>query len=512
MLFRIAAGAGVLARVALAGMALSAAAVGEEERAVPRIERKEVEETLSTSGQFLARGPGKAGRALVVTRAEEVREEVSRFLDRLERRGETAETGFGSGTEESADVLVIHLWIQGGAAPPLQPRLYRVDGVPKPVLGLVMARAELAEGEAFRKELVRLLLVERMYRHQPGEAGRGEALPAWLETGVLVALDHIRAGRPSERFASVFARGGLLSVDDILSTRPDHLEAAAREAYAVSAGCLVMALLDQPGGPERFRRFLEAVPTREGGWQNLLVRQFPGLALSQNSLEKWWALQAATLATPDLLEPMTAAETDRWLEQVLMVRPPPAAAAKDAPAASPVVRWFKSWFPGRSKAGAPAAPEPVASPSADGAVETPATEVQVYGLDELDQIAALPNRQAVLKANQAGLAGLLLRAFPLHRPIIEEYQQVFGLLAQGKTKGLADRCAGLATRRREVLATAEAVTDLLNWHEATQRSRLSGSFDRYFQMLDEPAPQPPRGTADPISRTLDELEVEFAPE
>lgn len=493
-------GVWVLARRALAGWVVAAGlAAGEPgERVVPRIERKAgLQETLSSSGQFLAHGPEQTDRAVLVTRAEEVREEVSRLLDRQERLGDSSS---GPGAEEGSpeELLPINLWLRGDAAAPLQPRLYRVEGVPKPVLGLVVVRAALAETESFRRELVRLLLVERIFRLEPAAAaaGRGDVLPSWLEIGVMEALDHVRAGRPSERFARLFAQGRIMGVDDILDARPGELEAGAREAHAVSACCLILALLEQPEGSERFRRFLQAVPGRSGSWSNLLVRQFPGLALSRHSLEKWWALQAAALATPDLLEPMTAAETDRWLEQALQVRHQPGVASEER-APSPVVRWLKSWIPGRSQP----APTPVEAKPADGE--------EVVALDDLDRLAALPRRAEVLRANQAALAALQLRAFPLHRPIIDQYQQVLGQLGEGKLRGLAARCEELRARRREVLATAEAATDLLNWYEATQRSHLSGTFDRYFQLLEAPAAESSRAADDPIARSLDELEEEF---
>lgn len=487
----------VLMALAVALLGPRAYAAPTAERTVPRIDRKGGQtETLSSSGQFLAHGPIQADRAVLVTQAEEVREEVSRLLDRQDRRGQSAAVIPDMSGTASVELMVIHLWLQGDAQPRVQPRLYQVEGVPQPVLGVVVARATLAQSEDFRRELVRLLLVERVLRGQPSAAaGHGELLPAWLEIGVLEALDHVRAGRPSDRFAPLFAHGRILSVDDILSTRPATLEAGARDVFGASACCLVMALLEQPEGPVRFRRFLEAMPGRDGSWENLLVRQFPGMALSRHSLEKWWALQAAALATPDLLEPMTAAETDAMLARALLVRHRPGATST---APSPVVRWLKKWVPVPSTPPAPA--------------ETPPSgEEELISLDELDRIAALPRRAEVLRANQGALAALLLRACPLHRPIIDEYQRVLGQLGLGKTAGLAARCEALAVRRRDVLATAEAATDLLNWYEATQRARLSGTFDRYFELLDAPAP-PARGSVeDPISRSLDELEDEFTP-
>ena len=491
----------------------TAPAVSAGETTVPRVDRKPAgAETLSSSGAFLVRGSERSDRSVVVAAAEELREEVSRFLDRQERRGEGAEAGEPVPREPGRSI-VIHLWLRGDAQPAVHPRLYRVDGVPQPVLGVVLARAALVRSDDFRREMIRVLLVERMIRMAPGEAApsRGEMLPAWLETGVMEALDHVRAGRPSARFATLFGSRQILTVDDILTVQPATLDAGAREIFASSACCLVMALLEQPEGPERFRRFLEAAPGREGSWQNLLVRTFPGLALSRHSLEKWWALQAASLAAPDLLEPMSAADTDALLAQALIVRYRPGGSAT---APSPVGQWLRNWIPGRSAsvkpapvaATAPAAGAPADPPPAN----PPPAEEEMIPHTELARIASLPRRAEILKANQAALSTLLLRAFPLHRPIIQEYQRILGRLSLGKIKGLAGSCDELAARRTEVLAIAENTTDLLNWYEATQRDQLSGTFERYFEMLDHPKPRPTSPVVDPIARTLDELEVEFA--
>ena len=483
-----------------------AASAGET--TVPRVDRKPAgAETLSSSGAFLVHGSERSDRSVVVAAAEELREEVSRFLDRQERRGEGAEAGEPVPREPGRSI-VIHLWLRGDAQPAVHPRLYRVDGVPQPVLGVVLARAALVRSDDFRREMIRVLLVERMIRMAPGEAApsRGEMLPAWLETGVMEALDHVRAGRPSARFATLFGSRQILTVDDILTVQPATLDAGAREIFASSACCLVMALLEQPEGPERFRRFLEAAPGREGSWQNLLVRTFPGLALSRHSLEKWWALQAASLAAPDLLEPMSAADTDALLAQALIVRYRPGGSTT---APSPVGQWLRNWRPGRSASVKPA-PAAAGAPADPPPANPPPAEEEIIPHTELARIASLPRRAEILKANQAALSTLLLRAFPLHRPIIQEYQRILGRLSLGKIKGLAGSCDELASRRTEVLAIAENTTDLLNWYEATQRDQLSGTFERYFEMLDHPKPPPTSPVVDPIARTLDELEVEFA--
>lgn len=487
------------ALMALAGVAFGGAMAAQPatEQPAPRIGVKAgAEETLSSSGQILAHGGGKEERARVVTAAEDIRDEVSRLLDRQARTGELAPS-VSRPERDRQSLLLIHVWLKNDAEPPVQPRLYRVAGVPEPVIGVVLARASLASGDDFRREVIRLLLVERMLRGQPqaGGMGGGEVLPAWLEVGVLEALDYVRLGRPSDGFGALFSNGRILEIEQILAEKPASLEAGARQLYAASACCLVLTLLEQPQGPERFRNFLQAIPGRQGSWSDFLVRQFPGLALSRHSLEKWWTLQAAALATPDLLEPMTAEETDLWIERALVVRYR-SDEGGTRPSAS-VLGWLKGRLPGRA---------PTAS-STEGAASSEEIELT---LADLDRIAKLPKRAEVIRANQGALSGLLLRACPLYRPIIVEYQDILGKLSQGKTADLAARCERLASRRRELLATAEATSDYLNWYEATQRPQLSGSFDAYFRRLQAPvAPAAAKAMEDPITRSLEALEVEF---
>ncbi|MFN0130620.1 MAG: hypothetical protein ACKV19_28495 [Verrucomicrobiales bacterium] len=493
-------GARTVALLALAGMVCGDATAVEpaSEQPAPRIGVKAgPEETLSSSGQFLAHGGGKEERARVVTAVEDIRDAVSRLLDRQARTGESAPSVLHSELERPS-LLLIHVWLKNDAQASVQPRLYRVAGVPEPVMGVVLARASLASGDDFRREVIRLLLVERMLSGQPqaGGMGGGEVLPAWLEVGVVEALDYLRLGRPSDGFGALFSKGRILEIEQILTEKPSRLEAGARQVYAASACCLILTLLEQPQGPERFRSFLQAIPGRKGSWSDLLVRQFPGLALSRHSLEKWWTLQAAALATPDLLEPMTADETDRWLEKALVVRYR-SDEGGTRPSAS-VLGWLKGRLPGRAPAARPA----------ESAASSEETELT---LADLDRIAKLPKRADVIRGNQGALSGLLLRACPLYRPIIVEYQDVLGKLSLGKTADLAARCEQLASRRRALLATAEATSDYLNWYEATQRSQLSGSFASYFRRLEVPAAPPAaaKGMDDPIARSLEALEVEF---
>lgn len=173
-------------------------------------------------------------------------------------------------------------------------------------------------GDDFARELVRVLLAERILRsHKELKTRRPNVLPNWILTGVTHALEFRGRSRPSLLFAAVFHSGQIYSIDKILSADPGQLDALARGVYETSACALVLALLDQPDGSLRFAKFLDALARDDKSDRELLRQLFPTLGASKNSLEKWWSLQMATLATPSALETLGIDETEAKLRDAL---------------------------------------------------------------------------------------------------------------------------------------------------------------------------------------------------
>lgn len=175
--------------------------------------------------------------------------------------------------------------------------------------------------EDFTRELVRVLLAERILRnHKELQTKRQRVLPDWVLTGVTQALDFRSRSRPSAFFAAVFQRGQVYSVDKLLSADPAQLDSLSRGIYETSACALVLALLDQPDGQLRFAKFLNSLALDDKPDRDLLKDSFPTLTASRNSLEKWWSLQMATLATPAALEILSVEETESKLNEALSLR------------------------------------------------------------------------------------------------------------------------------------------------------------------------------------------------
>lgn len=168
------------------------------------------------------------------------------------------------------------------------------------------------------RELIRILLAERILRpHKDIATTRSSILPDWLLTGVNQALAFRTRSRPSAVFAAVFRTGRIYGIEEILSASVGDLDALSRSIYETSCCALVLALLDQTEGPARFSRFLGSLAADNREDRELLAACFPALALSASSLNKWWSIQMASLATPSVFETLGPTATKNELEAAL---------------------------------------------------------------------------------------------------------------------------------------------------------------------------------------------------
>ncbi len=198
----------------------------------------------------------------------------------------------------------------------------------------VQARPDFNPHE-FRTELIRLLVVERILRGHQSITPRGRILPDWLLVGINEALEFRSRAKPSALFAAVFRNGKVFGIEDILDVNLSNLDALSQAIYNTSCCALVLALLDQPDGPLRMGKFLNALPSDPRSNKELIAQWFPNLALSASSLDKWWSLQMANLSRPTVFETLGPAETMAALESALYFRTASSAPAPEKPAPRP---------------------------------------------------------------------------------------------------------------------------------------------------------------------------------
>ena len=287
---------------------------------VPMSPVAKVTSSTSASGQFVVHGPDLATRSGFSSRCDEVAERLRRLL-----------------RDQQPWVLPIVVSLKTGREVDMsQPAVRTIIG--KMTQGgfhlqlTVQARPDL-RAEDFHSELVRILLAERIVRNQNDiTSKRSRVLPEWLLIGTTQALTFRERSRPSAVFAAVFKSGKIYGIEEILEAAPGDLDALSRTIYETSCCALVLALLDQPEGAARFQKLLGSLATDSREDRELLVACFPGLAETGSSLNKWWSLQMASLATPGVFEHMGPTETLKALDQALVFRYEGTASARVASA------------------------------------------------------------------------------------------------------------------------------------------------------------------------------------
>ncbi|MFM7604000.1 MAG: hypothetical protein ACKO8Z_02225, partial [Prosthecobacter sp.] len=172
-----------------------------------------------------------------------------------------------------------------------------------------------------RQETVRLLLAERILRGHTKitQPQNRLLLPDWVFTGVVQAMAFRTASRPPTMFAAIFKSGRIYGIEEIIAVSPTQMDSLSRSIYETSCGALVMALVDQPDGGRRFNKFLNTLNSTATSERDLLNQAYPGFAASASSLNKWWALQLATLAKRSLSDPLTADESLLALEKAITI-------------------------------------------------------------------------------------------------------------------------------------------------------------------------------------------------
>jgi hypothetical protein len=241
------------------------------------------------------------------------------------------------------------------------------------------------------------------------------------------------------------------------------IDAASRAAFRVSAGALVMALIEQPDGKTGIRDFLAELAGFQGEMPALLRKHFPDLNLSETSLAKWLQLQLANKGVAPLTESLGVLATDQLLGEALRLR------YKDAEG---VLR------------------------------EIPVTEWEnLAELEEVDRIEAV-------RLAQDDLLRLSYRSFPSYRVLLLEYQSLLSDLAKGETKSMTGSLQALAETRATMVAKAERARDFMDWFEITRARETSGAFDDYLSLKARLKTRVNTRT-DSLSKYLDKLDPLF---
>jgi len=441
----------------------------------------------SRSRQFVIHGKDGHTRGAFCVFCEEVKDELLELLGQADRwRSPIVLQLKGHTSDLAQDALI-------------RPKIYSLVGG-----GFrIQADVKISSGftaELLRDEVIRLLLAELILRPHPkvNLKGQKSVLPEWLRVGVIEAIEYRRKGRPTSLYASIVNSENIVSLTDVIFAGESGKNSISSEIYRASCCCLVIALLDQDTGPIKMARMIADLAAFRGSSKILIEKHFPGIGKSGNGLERWWSLELAEMAQPtvkDILDPL---ESEQALEASLKVRYVPSKGN---------IRSTRSTRQRPHRILGFIRPRKKASVEEEKVAPEDANFVRV-DISEYRRFIDHPGRADLLDDIEVKLLHLSYRAFPLHRPMIQDYQVILALLAKGKTSGVDEKLAALSAARAELAGLAGKATDYINWYEATQVERRSGAFSDYKRAFEDlHRPLPPR--RDSLSKYLDQLDKEF---
>lgn len=268
----------------------------------------EVTKSTSTSGQFIVHGTALHIRNGVARRCEKIAEDLRQVLK-----------------DKTAWVLPIVIHLRGeeespATGPTVSTQITEMAHGGFHLQLTVFARKDLKIRD-LEKELFRVLLAERILRNQKAITSKRERLlPDWLYTGVVEAARYRERTRPSALFSILFESGKIYGIEEIIEASPMQMDSLSRAIYDTSCCALVLALLDQGEGATRFAQFLNSLANDSRSERELLDQWFPSVAASPTSLNKWWALQMATMAQPTVAEPLSPTESYEAIKSALILR------------------------------------------------------------------------------------------------------------------------------------------------------------------------------------------------
>ncbi|MGV3658813.1 MAG: hypothetical protein ACO1TE_01475 [Prosthecobacter sp.] len=272
--------------------------------------RLPITSSTSTSRQFIVHGKVFETRSAMSSRCEEISQELRKVLN-----------------DKEPWVLPVIVLLNTGAdatksqGPAITTAITEITHGGFHLQVTVNERPGLNAAE-LREGIVRALLAERIVRnHQKITTPKGRlVLPDWVMTGVLHAMDYKASARPSAIFSTIFRSGKIYGIEEIIAASPVEMDGLSRTIYETSCCALVLALVDQPSGPQNFNKFLNALASDPRSERELLDLAFPKFASSASSLNKWWSLQLAMLSKPGIAERFNAADSLKAVEDAIQIR------------------------------------------------------------------------------------------------------------------------------------------------------------------------------------------------
>lgn len=361
--------------------------------------------------------------------------------------------------------IVINL-LKPDPSAPNQPLVHRdmgnVEGGGRRIELDVVLRGNLADIH-FQQQVAHCILLEMEYRDKGEFKPPTIDPPEWLVEGLCAYLRSRNSDVDVDVYKTLLDNSDMPTVEDFLTQTTDGMNASSLRLYQAYSFSFLQLLASLPDGQRTLGQYISDLPVGQDAPGKDLIKHFPALGGSPQSLQKWWMLSMARIAASDRFKGLSLEETEQRLAAALKFKIPTDKSGKTT---------------------------------------------KDFAIEDYKEFEKNPQAQPVLATANGSLQYLATQANPLYRPIVADYMMIVGELQGGKTRLVAEQLKEVGNYRAMVLKRMDAIADYMNWFEATQMGKRSSSFDDYLHSLDNiPVDTSKRGDA--LSQYLNSLEIQL---
>jgi hypothetical protein len=311
-----------------------------------------------------------------------------------------------------------------------------------------------------RRQLLRTTLLEMIYRQVPDLPAGSFYVepPEWL-IEALLATNPLQDRTPIiDAVQPLIAGHKIASLEEFLRQRIGLLDSSGQIVYRAYSLAFLRLLLNEPGVAARLTNYISTLSKASSDPLADLKAQFPVLA-GDGSVDALWKESVASLETFDY-ELLTPAQTQGELDALV------------------------------------------------GSGTGAKLKGDATNLAKLSQHKVSRSEKVELRQLKEKLILLGVRANPMLRPLVFEYEQIVEQIMAHKLRKIATRLARVSSQRERFRNRMTDIDDYMNWFEATQSNTLSGAFRGYLRAAAQ-SDEPPSRRRDPLSVYLDALEAQF---
>ena len=389
----------------------------------PLIQLEDKGVSRSSSRQFIVHGDDSAARGVMCVFSERTKTGLLNVLNLPDRWNYP---------------IVLH--IRGdirdiNTGRPIRPSVYKLPG-DRYRFQIDVFLGDKFKAETLEEELVQILITELIIRSKKRRniPNKNAFIPDWIKIGLTQVLNKDGKKLNNSTISKFVRSNKILSLEEIIKADSKSMDSITEEVYRVSCGTLVSVLLSQKQGSLRMQNYLLDVDPKQKESMEKLKEVFPdGISKTEN-LEGWWNAECTKIARPSATDVLNPLETESLLVDCLKIKiVEPQNTNVDAEKEKHFGEKIKSFFtkPNKNK-----------DTVKQDAPKQTKYEYMIYNLKDYRKFVSQDGVEIGLKITETNLLKLSYRAFPIYKPIIQEYQKIIIKIGAGDLKNVDKKNRG----------------------------------------------------------------------